>query len=51
MMSEFNPEEDEVVRVCMLVEDMDNPVEDSVIKECAECHRPVWFSTAITDKL
>lgn len=46
MKNEFNPDEDQVIRVCMLVEDLDDPVEDSVQRECSECHRPVWFSTA-----
>lgn len=40
----FNPDEDDVVRVCMKVSEIDNPVAGSVIRQCRDCGEDVWFA-------
>ena len=41
----FNPAEDEVLRVCPLTTDIDEPTDNSEKRECADCGREVWFNT------
>lgn len=42
----FNPAEDEVLRVCPLTTDIEEPTENSERRVCADCGREVWFNTA-----
>lgn len=36
---------DFIIRVCMYVEDADFVTEGSVVRQCGECDRDVWYAT------
>jgi len=41
----FKPGENDVLRICVLVAEMDDPLPGSEQRECADCGRAVWFNT------
>jgi hypothetical protein len=40
-----DPKRDFIIRCCMYVEDADYVVVGSVVRQCEECDRDIWYAT------